>query len=222
MVTLEQFKEIQLDNFDSFPPTRDRIGLGVKQLDPKSKYENIMYLGYHTFELGDTIFPYLSPIFDYFRAKEGFYLAPEDSLKYTHNFPTRQSTVYSNLLMFEGSEIHHERAVFDTLIMLANIGGVQLILTATVSWLVTSYNDKKSMISIVKKYFIIKTKDTTFAKEPYYTPKGEAGPGYKFKLDRGIKMTLCNYFFSCFGKVPACSKNQRRYIKLLNEGEERI
>lgn len=35
-------------------------------------------------------------------------------------------------------------------------------------------------------------------------------------------MTLFNYFFSCFGNVPACSKNQRRYLKLLDEGEERI
>jgi hypothetical protein len=75
--------------------------------------------------------------------------------------------------MLEGSEIHHERAVFDTLIMLANIGGVQLILSATIGWLVTAFNDKKSMISIIKKYFVIKTKDSTFVHHPFYTPLGD-------------------------------------------------
>lgn len=30
------------------------------------------------------------------------------------------------------------------------------------------------------------------------------------------------YYFSCFGKVPTCNKNQRRFTRLMDTGEEKL
>jgi hypothetical protein len=79
------------------------------------------------------------------------------------------------------------------------------------------------MLSVVKRLFAVKTKDTNFLK---YEWKDINGKGLKdvkrYKLNPSTKMTLCNYFFTCFGRVPLCSKDQRRFHKILEVGEERL
>ena len=59
--------------------------------------------------------------------------------------------------MLTNIEIVHSRVVFDTLMLLANIGGVQLILTIVFQTLTNSLNEKKSYLSVIKKFFVIKT-----------------------------------------------------------------
>ena len=54
---------------------------------------------------------------------------------------------------------HHTRTVFDTLTCLGNIGGVQLIMTVIISYLISSMNEKQALFSILKKFFVIRTND---------------------------------------------------------------
>ena len=51
--------------------------------------------------------------------------------------------------------IIHSRVPFDTLMMLANIGGVQLILTIVFQFLTSQLNEKKGILSVLKNFFAI-------------------------------------------------------------------
>jgi hypothetical protein len=46
-------------------------------MEPNSVFSIDVELAYHTYELGDTIFPFLGWL-DYFKAKEGFFYSVEN------------------------------------------------------------------------------------------------------------------------------------------------
>jgi len=77
------------------------------------------------------------------------------------------------------------------------------------------------MMSILKKFFAIKTRDPNFLEHPD-TENFKEPNIYKFKLPTQTKGVLYLYFLSCFGCVPTCSKNHKRYQKLEKTGEERL
>ena len=78
------------------------------------------------------------------------------------------------------------------------------------------------MLSILKKFFYIKTSDPNWLPlkaDPIFF--GSNGI-YEFKLPKESKCTVLLYYFSFFGLIPTCSKNLRRTEKLLKQGEERL
>jgi len=76
------------------------------------------------------------------------------------------------------------------------------------------------MLSIIKQFFVIKTNDPNLlpVKIPFFGDKT-----YKFKFKHEDKRTAwCFYFCSCFGMVPAATKDHRKYHKAIEKAEERL
>jgi len=108
------------------------------------------------------------PFNPFTEAGEGDFFTVFKILSYTNTLPARTPKVFKNTFILDSSAKTHKRAVYNFLFVLADFGGVQLILTIIVHYLTGYANDKKSMMSILKKFFYIKTSDPTFLKHPTY------------------------------------------------------
>ena len=113
-----------------------------------------------------------------------------------------------NVYMLSEEQFVHKREVYNFLSVLGSVGGVKLILTLIFSKVMSYPNNKKSMISIIKKFFLIKTRDSTFLPEKV-PALGENIYKLKFNKESGKAWIL--HFFSCFGYVPSFTKNHKRY-----------
>ena len=71
-----------------------------------------------------------------------------------------------DVFLLHSSRIIHKRSVYNFLFVLADFGGYQLILTVIISYITNKANNRKSMHSIIKKFFMIKTHDKTFMDHP--------------------------------------------------------
>ena len=110
--------------------------------------------------------------------------------------------------MSDSIEIHHKREVYNFLTVLGSFGGVRLILTLIFSKIMHLANHRKSLISILKKFFLIKTCDQTFL------PQKEPTMGenlYKFKFNKESKAYWYLNFCSCFGYIPFITKKHKKY-----------
>ena len=106
------------------------------------------------------------------------------------------------MFVIEAQETVHKRDVYNFLFVLADLGGVQLIVTLIISYITNLANDRKSMLSIVKKFFFVVTKD------PNALPKKKnwGENVYEFSLKKEHKASWCLYFFACCGMTPSCNK----------------
>jgi hypothetical protein len=84
-------------------------------------------------------------------------------------------------MLIDSSEVHHSRDVYMFLFVLADFGGVQLILTVIVAFITEFANDRKSMHSILKKFFYIKARDPTML-DPAGKNTTMANDIYKWKF----------------------------------------
>ena len=86
-----------------------------------------------------------------------------------------------------------------------------MILTLIVVQITGVANDKKSKLSILKKFFEVKTSDPNYFPEKGITDKKDKDV-YKFKFKPNHKAAFCCYFFSCFGCTPSgFSRSNRKY-----------
>lgn len=72
-------------------------------------------------------------------------------------------------------------------------------------------------MSILKKFFFIRTSDTSILEH-----KGSEENIYQFKLKKQTKAASCLNYFSIFGWIPKCTKGQRRYHRLIRNGGEKL
>tara|TARA_B110000285_G_C15045581_1_gene574139 strand:+ start:891 stop:1319 length:429 start_codon:yes stop_codon:yes gene_type:complete len=122
------------------------------------------------------------------------------------------------MYILDGQETVHKRDVYNFLFVLADLGGVQLIVTIIISYITQVANNRKSMFSILKKFFMIKSNDPYALPHKYHIGKNV----YLYKLRADQKKTGCLYFFSCFGMTPFCTKEHRKFARLLEHGEEKL
>ena len=168
------------------------------------------------YELDDSHYPF-NP---WAESGEGEFYTVKDYNSFKNKLPQEPDVVFTDMYLLDSAKIIHKRAVYNFLFVLADFGGLQLILTVIVSYLTGFANDRKSMSSILKKFFMIRSKNSDFLEHALeYADEPNI---YLFKMKMSTKSIFCINFFSCFGCTPACSKNHRRYQKLEKEGEERL
>ena len=92
-----------------------------------------------------------------------------------------------DVLLLHSSRIIHKRSVYNFLFVLADFGGYQLILTVIISYITSKANDRKSLHSIIKKFFFIRTHDKTFMDYPVSNPLDGEENIYLFKFSRKTK-----------------------------------
>ena len=85
-----------------------------------------------------------------------------------------------DIYILDSTSVIHKRSVYNFLFVLADFGGVQLILTIIISYITEYANDRKSMSSILKKFFMIKTHKTDFL--DHLHPNADEPNVYSFKL----------------------------------------
>jgi hypothetical protein len=94
---------------------------------------------------------------------------------------------------------------------------VQLILTVIITYITGKFNERKAMMSILKKFFFVKTKRTD-----WFKTRADRGEDlWCYSLYNQHKAKQCLYFFSCCG-YPGMSKDAKKYQKLMEQGEEKL
>ena len=68
-------------------------------------------------------------------------------------------------MLLDSTEVKHKRDVYNFLFVLADFGGVQLILTVIVSAITATANDRISMFKILQDTFYIRAKDASMIQE---------------------------------------------------------
>jgi len=117
---------------------------------------NMFYLSKNSYELNDN-YSGLPLGFDTVQEDEYYSVASKRSINKRFRVSDSPNTVLTNLMLIDSTEIHHSRDVYNFLFVLADFGGVQLILTLIISYITEAANDRKSMGRILKKFFLIKT-----------------------------------------------------------------
>ena len=90
-----------------------------------------------------------------------------------------------------------------------------MILTVIITWFTTWANNRKSLISILKKFFFLKTKDLKLL-----DADANKDGAFKFKFKSEHKPNWCMYFCNCL--FPACSKGTKKYNRIIKQGEEKL
>jgi len=170
---------------------------------------NFFYLAKNSYELNDN-YSGLPLGFDSTQEGEFYTVSRMESIKKTYRLTDSPDTVFTNMMLIDSTEIHHSRDVYNFLFVLADFGGVQLILTVIISYITESANDRKSMLSILKKFLLIKTNDTSII-DPSAKLPALGDDIYRFKYRKQHKLSGILYYFSCCGMTPACTRSQRKF-----------
>ena len=122
----------------------------------------MFHVAKNKYELDDSHYPF-NP---WAESTEGEYFNVKETNQINNRYSSEQDIVLTDLLILDSAKIIHKRSVYNFLFVLADFGGVQLILTVIVSYLTGFANDRKSMSSILKKFFMIRSQDPNFLEHP--------------------------------------------------------
>jgi len=108
----------------------------------------------HNYVLDDNIFTFLP----YTPAQGEYYdVGRHEQIEMTH--VSQQKLIYKNVFLLQEMSTVHARIAFNFLDVLANVGGIQLVLTLLFTYLLASGPESWALMNILKKFFIIKSKD---------------------------------------------------------------
>jgi hypothetical protein len=162
------------------PPMDQHLEFMEQQLSPTDHMVNLFYLAKNSYELNDN-YSGLPLGFDAVQEGEYYSVARKESINKRYRVTDQPDTVFTNIMLIDSSEVHHSRDVYMFLFVLADFGGVQLILTVIVAFITEFANDRKSMHSILKKFFYIKARDPTML-DPAGKNTTMANDIYKWKF----------------------------------------